>query len=195
MECAICEQMKSEIDSLETEDGEHKNIEQVQIGRFGGAHGLKGWVKVISFTDPMDRITEYLPWNVRRGKQELGLKIEQCKAQGKGLVALVEGVSDRNQAEAIVGVEIWIDRTRLRELEQGEFYWHQLEGLEVVGQSGEVLGRVDYMMETGANDVLVVKPTSQSIDDRERLIPYVDDAIKHVDLEQRRLIVDWNVDY
>ena len=188
--------MKADHESRVPEKSEHKNIDQVQIGRFGAAYGLKGWVKVNSFTDPIDQITAYLPWILKRGKQELQLKIEQCKPQGKGLVALVEGFSDRNQAEAIVGVEIWIDRARLPELEQDEFYWNQLEGLEVVGQSGEILGRVNYLMETGANDVLVVKPTPESIDDRERLIPYVEDSvIKNVDLEQRRIIVDWNIDY
>jgi 16S rRNA processing protein RimM len=175
---------------------DRNDIEQVQIGRFGAAYGLKGWVKVISFTDPIDQMMTYLPWQIRKGKQEVKLKIETCKTQGKGLVALVEGFSDRNQAESVVGYEIWMDRARLPELEQGEFYWHQLEGLEVVGQAGENLGRVDHMMDTGSNDVLVVKPTPKSIDDQERLIPYVEgDVVKDVDLDVARIVVDWNIDY
>jgi 16S rRNA processing protein RimM len=191
----IYEQMKNEPVSIETQSSEH-GIEQVQIGRFGAAYGLKGWVKVISFTDPTDQIIAYLPWQIRKGKQKLQLQIEQCKSQGKGCVALVEGFSDRNQAESVVGYEIWIDRARLPELDQGEFYWHQLEGLEVVSQSGENLGQVDHLMETGANDVLVVKSTLESIDDRERLIPFVEgDVISHVDFESARIVVDWNKDY
>jgi 16S rRNA processing protein RimM len=187
--------MKNEPVSIENESNEH-GIEQVLIGRFGAAYGLKGWVKVISFTDPANQIIAYLPWQIRRGKQKLQLQIEQCKSQGKGFVALVDGFNDRNQATSVVGYEIWIDRARLPELDQGEFYWAQLEGLDVINQSGENLGQVDHLMETGANDVLVVKPTLGSIDDKERLIPFVeDDVISHVDLESARIVVDWNKEY
>ena len=170
--------------------------DQVQIGRIGGAYGLKGWVKVFSFTDPIDQILAYLPWQIRKGKRELEVKIEQCKTQGKGFVALVEGFSDRDQAESIVGYEIWIDRDRLPELDQDDYYWHELEGLDVFEQSGELFGQVDYLMETGANDVLVVKPTPESIDDRERLIPFIEgDVVTRIDLESARIIVEWNSDY
>ena len=175
---------------------EQAKTEEVQIGRIGGAYGLKGWVKVFSFTDPIDQILSYLPWQLRKGRQVLDVEIEQCRTQGKGLVALVEGFSDRNQAESIVGYEIWIDRSRLPDLDQGDYYWHQLEGLEVFAHSGELFGQVEYLMETGSNDVLVVKPTLTSVDDKERLIPFVEgEVVKNIDLESARITVDWNIDY
>lgn len=169
--------------------------EEILIGHIISARGLNGWVKVFSYTDPIEQIFSYTPWNlVKNGRQTMDLV--EGKVQGKHLIALLKGVEDRNQAESLMGAEIWISTDQLEELGEGEFYWHQLEGLTVVNESGEVFGDVSHLTETGANDVLIVEATPESIDDRQRLIPYVEDrVIKRVDLNSRRILVSWDADF
>ncbi len=121
--------------------------------------------------------------------------------QGKGLVAHIAGVDDRTLAEAYSGLEVAVKGDSLPALEEGDYYWSQLQGLQVwcrdvSGAGGTearvLLGTVDYLIETGANDVLVVKPSTDSIDDRERLIPYLPgDVVTKVDLERAEIEVDW----
>lgn len=167
--------------------------EQIVVGRITAPHGIKGWVKVYSYTDPMERILEYAPWQIARGASVTSLALEAGRRQGKGVVVKPEGCEDRNQAASLQGFEIRIDKRRLPALSEGEFYWHQLERLAVVTVTGEVLGEVDHLMETGANDVLVVKPTASSVDERERLIPFVEGRIvTDVDLEEDRITVAWD---
>ena len=166
------------------------------MGRITSAHGITGWVKVFSYTDPIEQIFEYLPWQLAKGKRAQNLRVAEYKRQGKSLVARPEGYDSRDQAELLAGWEIRIERTQLPALPAGEFYWHELEGLTVVNIKGVVLGEVDYLLETGANDVMVVKSMAGSVDDRERLIPYVENRIvRQVDLAERRILVDWEADY
>ena len=167
------------------------------MGRINAVYGLKGWVKVFSYTDPLEQILEYTPWLLRRRRgEDQQAEVIQGRRHGKGLVALLEGVSDRTQAEALIGTEIFVDRRKLSALDEGEFYWYQLQGLMVVNTVDEVLGQVDHLMETGANDVIVVVPTDESIDDQSRLIPYVEDeVVRAVDLQASRIVVDWQADY
>ena len=133
----------------------------------------------------------------RRG---LGADRVRCgKRQGKGLVAHIAGVDDRTLAESYKGLEVAVAADSLPQLEEGDYYWRQLQGLQVWCQDGEdkrvLLGTVDYLIETGANDVLVVKACEGSIDDRERLIPYLPgDVVTRVDLEQAVIEVDWFLD-
>jgi 16S rRNA processing protein RimM len=151
---------------------------------------------VFSYTDPSEQIFEYLPWQLVKGRKRQSLQVAQHQRQGKGLIALPEGYETRDQAELLAGWEIQIDQSRLPGLVDGEFYWHQLEGLRVVNLAGTVLGEVDHMLETGANDVLVVKPVADSIDTRERLIPYVEGRIvQRVDLLEGCIQVDWDTDF
>ncbi|HKI73641.1 MAG TPA: ribosome maturation factor RimM [Pseudomonadales bacterium] len=170
--------------------------ESITVGRIDAAYGVKGWVKVFSYTDPVERIFEYTPWQlVRRGKVQR-LEIADSKIQGRGLIALPAGYEDRTQAELLVGSEIRIDKNQLPALDEGEFYWHELEGLVVINAEDDNLGIVDHLLETGSNDVMVVKATESSIDDRERLIPWLEDqVVKQVDRERGRIVVDWPADY
>ena len=95
-----------------------------------------------------------------------------------------------------VGSEILVERTNLPELDQDDYYWHQLVGLQVSNLSNQCLGEVDYLLETGSNDVLVVKPTANSIDDSERLVPYLyGQTVKGVDLDKQSILVDWDSDF
>ena len=170
--------------------------QKIQLGRINAAYGLKGWVKIYSHTDPVEQILSYSPWQLRKNGKEFQAEVAKGKVQGKGVIALLVGFEDRDQAESLIGNEVWIDRVRLPRLEAGEYYWNQLEGLAVINQSGVSLGRVDHLMETGANDVLVVKPDSGSFDDNERLIPYVEgEVVKEVNLETAVIVVAWETDY
>ena len=107
----------------------------------------------------------------------------------KGVVCHLKGYDDRAQAKELVDVDIAVTSDRFSELEPGEYYWHQLEGLEVVNLSGENLGKVDRLLETGANDVLVLKG------EQERLVPYTPGVVAEVDLDKGRIQVDWEKDY
>jgi 16S rRNA processing protein RimM len=161
---------------------------QVAIGYISAVHGIKGWVKVHSWTRPMEAILEYQPWLL--GEDRKPVKIVDGRKQGKGLAALLPGYDDREQATALVGQQIFVGRDQMPPTEDGEYYWSDLEGLEVHTISGVVLGRVDRMMETGANDVLVVRG------DRERLVPFIQGQyVMRVDLEAGLIVVDWDPDF
>ncbi|TGD76108.1 ribosome maturation factor RimM [Mangrovimicrobium sediminis] len=170
-------------------------------GKITGCYGIKGWVKIHSYTEPQDNLFRLGGWQLRRRGALEPVEFDQWKRQGKGMVAHIAGVDDRNEAEAYRGLEILVAAASLPSLEEGDYYWHQLEGLEVWGREPEtdagrvLLGRVDHLIETGANDVLVVQACEGSIDDRERLIPYLlDEVVSDVDLAAGRMDVDWYLD-
>lgn len=162
------------------------------VGKLNGASGIKGWVKVYSYTDPKENILNYSPWYLKLDGQWQEVSILNGREQGKTVVAQLEGCNDRNTAESYRGVEIAIEESQLPQLEEGEYYWRDLIGLTVVNMAGEELGTVKKMMETGANDVLVVKTASKE----ELLIPYVPEySVMKVDLESKQITVDWELDY
>lgn len=170
----------------------------VTVGKVTGCYGVKGWVKVHSYTDPAENIAQFGNWRLRRHGALETFDVDQWKVHGKGMVAHISGVDDRNLAEAFKGLEILVQADKLPELEEGDFYWRDLQGLQVWGRepgSEEprvLLGEVDYLIETGANDVLVIKATPASIDERERLIPYLPgDVVHRVNLKDGAIEVDW----
>ena len=163
----------------------------ILVGRIVGLHGVAGEVKLESYTEPRTRIFSYQPWLLSSpaGDRE----ISGCKGreQGKGMVAELPGIADRDSAAALVGSEIWVARSVLPKAKPGQYYWFDLEGLEVINIEGVALGRVSHLISTGANDVLVAR-----LGDRERLIPFIDDDfVKSVDLEAQRIIVDWDPEF
>jgi 16S rRNA processing protein RimM len=165
--------------------GAHKTV---ALGYICAVHGIKGWVKVRSWTRPMEAILGYQPWLL--GDDRKPVKLVDGRRQGKGLAALLPGFDNREQAVALVGQQIFVGRDQMPPTEEDEYYWSDLEGLEVQTTRGEVLGRVDRLMETGANDVLVVSG------DRERLIPFIQGQyVKRVDLETEMIEVDWDPDF
>ena len=160
------------------------------VGRISGVFGVKGWVKVYSYTDPRDNIVNYPRWYLKRGGQWQPVELEAGRKHGKAVVAKLEGVDDREAALALRDVDIAIDRAQLEKLGPEEYYWADLIGLRVVTLEGVELGRVERLMETGANDVLVVEG------DRERLIPYIrDQVIASIDLEAGEIRVDWDPEF
>ncbi len=170
--------------------------DEVLLGKITSIFGIKGWVKVYSYTDPMENLLAYPQWILRHQGKTFTVKKADGRRQGKGLVAKLEGYSTPEEAKTLAGAQILLEKKELPDLPAGEFYWNQLIGLQVVNCQGQLYGRVDYLMETGANDVLVVKPIKGSLDRQERLIPWLQpEVIKQVDLESGILSVDWDADF
>ena len=166
------------------------------VGRITTIYGVKGWVKIYSHTEPMESILDYSPWLLKINGQWQPFKIADGKKHGKGLIAKLAGVDDRDVAKQYCGVDIAIEKSLLPKLEEGDFYWSQLEKLDVLTESGVKLGKVSHLIATGANDVLVVKGKADSIDRRERLIPYLpDQVIKEINLEEGTIRVDWDPEF
>jgi 16S rRNA processing protein RimM len=164
--------------------------ERVILGKIAGVYGVRGWVKVISETKPKENIFDYIPWQIKLNGEWCTVEVIQGKSHGKGLVAQLESYDDRDQARQLVGAEIAIFKHQLPQAEEGEYYWADLIGLNVITLDGKTLGKVDHLLETGANDVLVVKG------EREHLIPFVQGQfILQVDLEAGLIRVDWDPEF
>lgn len=173
-----------------------KSSNLVNVGRITAVFGIKGWVKVHSYTEPQDNLFSYDPWWIKTKHGVKQIEIDEARPHGDSYVAHIKGVDDRDLAATYTAADIAVERDLLPELDDGEFYWNQLEGLVVKtcyeGQT-QRLGVVSKIMETGANDVLVVQGDAQSIDQRERLIPYVPDQfVLSVDLTTKEILVDWD---
>ncbi len=161
----------------------------VVVGRVAGVFGVKGWVRVFSYTDPPENILGYEPWLVGASAGAL-YRVTNGSAHGRGVIAHLAGIDDRDVARGLIGSLIRVPRTRFGKVGPDQFYWSDLLGLEVVNLTGNGLGRVEDVLETGANDVLVLQG------DRRRLLPFVmGSVIKIVDLEAGRITVDWDADF
>lgn len=176
-----------------------KKSNLVNVGRITTVFGVKGWVKIHSHTEPRENILQYQPWWLKTRHGVKAVEIDGGKLHGQGIVAHIKGVDDRDQAREYCQLDIAVERDQLPALESDEFYWHELEGLTVISEFGDsdcVLGKVTKLIETGANDVLVVKGDSDSLDQKERLIPYVPEQfIKSIDLENGEIRVDWDPEF
>lgn len=165
------------------------------LGRIVGVHGVRGWIKLESHTRPREAIFDYSPWRLGQGKQDQDwqpVNVLAGQARGNGLVAQLEGIDDRDVARSLMGALIAVPREQLPEPAEGEVYWTDLEGCTVINRDGVTLGQVDHLMETGANDVMVVRSETG---DREYLIPYIDEIVDSVDLETNTVRVDWDEEF
>jgi 16S rRNA processing protein RimM len=165
---------------------------RVLVGRIVGLYGVQGWLKIESWTEPRTQIFKYQPWLLEKA---LGEVMEvggvNGRPQGKGLICQLPGVDDRDAAAALVGQDIHVARERLPPPARDEYYWVDLEGLEVVTTEGVSLGRVSHLFATGANDVVVVRDGT-----RERLVPFVQGTyVRSVDLSGGRMVVDWDPEF
>ena len=165
---------------------------RVLIGRIVGLHGVQGWLKIESWAEPRMRIFDYQPWLLGTAPGEvIEIKGAKGRQQGKGMVAQLPGVETREQAAALIGSDIHVDREQLPPPAKDEYYWVDLEGLEVVTTQGVELGRVSHLFATGANDVVVVRDG-----ERERLIPFIQGSyVRSVDLSAGRMVVDWDPEF
>lgn len=170
--------------------------EWLVLGKLTSAYGVKGWVKVYSYTEPMENIGSYSPIWAERNGQRQKVEFEHLKPHGKGLVAKIKGCDGREQTPQYTGAMLVVKKDQLAELETGDYYWSDLVGLTVTNEQGENLGKVHHLIETGSNDVLVVKGNESSIDKKERLIPYLpEQVVLKVDLENQQIDVDWDSDF
>jgi len=167
----------------------------VELGKLVGVWGVKGWVKLHSYTRNRADISQYKTWYLQapRSKAEpTPITVLSCREQGQGIVAQLDGVDDRDQAMAMSGQTILVKQSDLPALPDGEFYWQQLIGLSVKNESG-LIGEILSILETGANDVLVCKNAEEGQADV--LIPYTKQVVLEVDLAQGSMIVDWDKSY
>lgn len=162
---------------------------RVVLGRIVGLHGVRGELKLHSYTEPVERIFSYTPWRLQAADgRELELRQPRGRQHGKALLFSLPGVSDRDAAAVWLEAEISVARGALPPPRPDEWYWTDLEGLEVVTLEGVSLGRISHLMATGANDVMVVRDA-----ERERLLPFVTGQwVKQVDLGAGRITVDWD---
>ncbi|HHF2872955.1 MULTISPECIES: ribosome maturation factor RimM [Vibrio diabolicus subgroup] len=168
--------------------------EKIVVGKFGATYGIRGWLKVFSYTDNAESIFDYSPWYINQKGKWVEYKVESWKRHNKGMVAKLEGMDIREDAHLMTNFEIAIDPAVLPELSEDEFYWRELFGMQVVTTKGYDLGVVTDMLETGSNDVLVVKANlKDAFGQKERLIPFLEEqVIINVDREAQRIEVDWD---
>jgi 16S rRNA processing protein RimM len=173
---------------------ETMSSEKIVVGKFGATYGIRGWLKVFSYTDNTESIFDYSPWFIEQGGKWVEYKVESWKRHNKGLVAKLEGLDVREEAQLMTNFEVYIDPAVLPELPEDEFYWRDLIGMQVVTDKGYDLGTVSDLLETGSNDVLVVKANlKDAFGQKERLIPFLEEqVIKHIDREAQRIEVDWD---
>jgi 16S rRNA processing protein RimM len=161
----------------------------VVLGKIGSAFGVQGWVRITSYTDPPDNILDYETWYLRRAGQWQATEIEDGRMTAKGVQAKLAGIDTPEDARLQVGIEIAVPRSELPPTAPGEYYWSDLEGLEAVTREGEMLGRVDHFRTTPGGALVVIRG------DREHWIPFVKDRIVKVDIDAKRIVLDWGVDW
>jgi 16S rRNA processing protein RimM len=173
----------------------------LEVGRIGEAWGLQGWFKVHAYADPPSALLAARQWHLR-APEERGpgpivlpplLQITSVREHGDGIVASARGIADRNASEALRGARIFVSRGQFPKAASDEFYWADLIGCAVVDRQGASLGTVVGLLDTGPQSVLRIQPADAGVD--ERLIPFVDAYVDSVDLEARRIVVDWGADY
>ncbi len=175
----------------------------ILLGEISGVSGLKGWVKVFSHTSPRLQITEYKQWFLQKKGSDDSSKeswqtvtLKGGKAQGKNIIASIEGVQHRDQAEALIGSAIAVSSDQLEKLSEGEYYWKDLIGLNVENTEGVKLGKIDWLFNTGSNDVITIKGKNAEGENVEHLVPYIiDDYVISVSLEDSLMVVNWDPDF
>ncbi|WP_423062810.1 ribosome maturation factor RimM [Candidiatus Paracoxiella cheracis] len=162
----------------------------VIMGRFGSAYGVRGWLKVISFTDPIDNLLDHKIWQIEHKRLWQPITIQDGKRHGEFLVVKIEGCDDRDKAREYTNDLIAVSRDELIPLKQGEYYWTDLIGLRVINEKDIDLGKIDHLIETGSNDVMIIKDAH-----KERWLPYIDDVVKSIDLEKKEMRVEWDEEF
>jgi 16S rRNA processing protein RimM len=161
----------------------------VVLGRVGAPFGVQGWVKVTSHTDPPSGIASYARWTLVRNGQVRTVEVLESKRAGQSIAVRLAGIDSIEAAQALNGAEVQVDRSELPPTAPGEYYLHDLVGLEAVNREGVPLGQVDSFLELPAHPVAVLREGK-----RERLVPMVRERLVAVDLAARRVTFDWHPD-
>jgi 16S rRNA processing protein RimM len=163
---------------------------RILLGRVIGAFGVRGELKLESWTNPRDALFRYKPWILaHRGEESLVSGAKGKLNPNGSITARLPDVETRDDAEAIVGAEIWVLRSQLPPSKPGEYDWVDLEGLKVATIEGVELGTISHLFNNGANDVIAIKG------ERERYLPYTPDDVREVDLDGGRMLVDWDPEF
>lgn len=175
-------------------------MKRIILGYISSVFGVKGWLKIRSNARPMENILNYPRWILNRNGDIKTVEVDQARPHGKALVAHIVGCDDRERARRYCDYQITVNADEMPEPEDDEIYWHQLESLDVFSCNAEgdnvLLGKVSHLMETGANDVLVVRPSKGSIDRRERLVPWLTrSVVLDVNPEKGFVRVDWDPEF
>lgn len=174
----------------------------VEVGRIQGAWGIKGWIKIQPYSASPEALFSSRRWFLlpaERGAKAtfdgvVRLKVKEAREHADTIVACAHDLADRDAAEALKGARIFVPRSSFPTPAEGEYYWVDLIGLAVVNREGVLLGEVTDLMATGPQQVLLVG-YEEAGKPHERLIPFVGAYIDQVDLEGRRITVDWQADY
>lgn len=167
---------------------ENTQTEYVSVGKIGSTYGVQGWIKILSFTEPLTNILDYSPWFLQSPNGWQPVQVTSHKEHGKSLIVKLANYDSPESSRLLAGKIIAIPRSKLPILDAGSYYWHDLEGITVINQHGETLGKVIYLLETGSNDVLVVKG------EKEHAIPYLlNDVIISIDLANKVMHVNWDL--
>jgi 16S rRNA processing protein RimM len=161
----------------------------VILGRISAPYGVKGWVRVHPFTELVGNLLDYRSWWLGEGGQWREREVVEGRVHGAAVVARLLNCADRDAAERLRGKDVAVPRSVLPDTRDDEFYWADLIGLKAVNVAGEDLGEIVQILQTGANDVLVVRGGS------ERLIPFIATVVREVDLAQGVVRVDWDADF
>ena len=167
----------------------------MKVAQLKKPYGIKGWLWVFSDTDDRSAIFDMQPWWMKTATGMMPLTVKAWREQGTGIVAQFEQVPDRNVAETMNGVTIWVEQNVLPETSADEYYWSDLVGMRVINEQNEYLGDISEMFETGAHDIMRVAATSDSLDKEERLIPWHKQTVIQVDTTERTVHVSWLNDY
>ncbi|AWX15565.1 ribosome maturation factor RimM [Mergibacter septicus] len=166
------------------------------VGKLGSTYGIRGWLRIYSSTEQAESIFDYQPWFLKIKNQWQLTELESWKHHNNDLIIKLKGVDDRETAQTLANVEIGVDLNQLPKLDEGEYYWHDLIGCQVINTTGYQMGTITEIMETGSNDVLVVRAQiKDAFGKQERLIPYIDTVVKRVDLTTKTIEVDWDAGF
>ncbi len=165
-----------------------KSGNKILVGKISNPHGIKGWVKVISFTDPIENILSYKKWTISDNQTEKTYCLEDSRIQGNKIVIKLEGVNNRDDADLLKNLQIEVNRSDLPKLDENSYYWEDLVDFNVIDINGMHVGKVDSLFRTGSNDVLVIiNKTKQRL-----LVPFIMvEVIKYVDLDKELISIDW----
>ena len=167
----------------------HLDEKKLLVGKINSFFGVQGWVKIFSYTEPRKNILEYQPWYFIDNGTYKAIEMTTGREQSKTIVAHVKGIDNRDQAGQLIGKDLYIDKDQLPELSDNEHYWHELNEFRVINKNGIDLGVVNYLVDTGSNNVLVTKG------EKEHWIPYIEPYLVLVDKKNRVITVDWDENF
>jgi 16S rRNA processing protein RimM len=168
---------------------QNSNNKRLLIGQINGLFGVQGWVKIFSHSYPRKNILTYKPWHIKVDGVWTTLEFVKGRVQGKTIVAQLKAVDNREVAQNYIGTDLYIEKSQLPKLRKGEYYWDELIGLEVSNTNSVVLGKIAYMVDTGANNVMVINGK------KEHWVPYIKPFLISIDMNTKKILVDWDEDF